>query len=123
MAYSPVFGDWITQKRIEKQVSLRKMAEKLNYSAPFWSDVEKAVKMPPEISKLEEIARILDLTEEEKITMFNLAGEVRQTIAPDLPDYIRQRDYVAAALRTARDLNAGEKEWQKFVDDLKKRKG
>jgi len=34
-----------------------------------------------------------------------------------------ERDNVAAALRTARDLNAGEKEWQKFVEGLKKREG
>ena len=31
------------------------------------------------------------------------------------------RSYVSAALRTARDLNAGEAEWQKFIDDLEKR--
>jgi hypothetical protein len=34
-----------------------------------------------------------------------------------------QRDYVSAALRTARDLDAGEQEWMQFVAELKKRKG
>jgi len=33
------------------------------------------------------------------------------------------RDYVAAALRTARDLDAGEEEWLQFVKELKERKG
>ena len=28
-----------------------------------------------------------------------------------------------AALRTARDLDAGEEEWMKFVEELKRRKG
>lgn len=51
--------------------------------------------------------------------MFDLVGRQRNTVAPDLPDYIMGRDYVAAALRTARDLNAGEAEWLKFVEDLK----
>ena len=34
-----------------------------------------------------------------------------------------KHDYVSAALRTARDLEAGEEEWLKFVEELKKKKG
>ena len=55
--------------------------------------------------------------------MFDLAGEKRDDVAPDLPDYIKERDYVSAALRTARDLDAGEEEWLEFVKELKRRKG
>lgn len=55
--------------------------------------------------------------------MLDLAGKKRNAVAPDLPEYIMQRDYVSAALRTARDLDAGEEEWQRFVEELKKRKG
>ena len=44
-------------------------------------------------------------------------------VAPDLPDYIMERGYVAAALRTARDLDAGEKEWNELIEELRKRKG
>ena len=32
-------------------------------------------------------------------------------------------DYVAAALRTVRDLGASEEDWEHFVEELKKRKG
>ena len=52
-----------------------------------------------------------------------LIAKQRNSVAPDLPDYIMRRDYVAAALRTARDLGAGEKEWAAFVEELKRRKG
>lgn len=55
--------------------------------------------------------------------MFDLAGKQRNSVAPDLPDYIMKRDYVAAALRTARDLDADEDDWLKFVEELKQRKG
>ena len=37
--------------------------------------------------------------------------------------YIVDRDYVMAALGTAQTLNADKDDWQKFVDDLKHRKG
>ena len=117
------FGAFLQQKREEKGITLRKMAEMLGYSAPFLSDVEKDRRNPPELAKLEQIARILDLTYEEQETMYNLAGKKRDSVAPDLPEYIMSRDYVAAALRTARDLDAGEEEWLRFVEELRQRKG
>ncbi len=55
--------------------------------------------------------------------MFDLAGEKKSEIAPDIPNYIKEHDYVVSALRTARDLGAGEKDWQAFIDELKSRKG
>ena len=33
------------------------------------------------------------------------------------------REYVATALRTARDLDADEADWLKFVEELRNRKG
>ena len=99
------------------------MAEQLGFSAPFLSDVEKDRRNPPELAKLEQIAEILGLDDNDKQTMYNLAGKKRDSVAPDLPDYIMKRDYVAAALRTARDLDAGEEEWLQFVKELKERKG
>jgi transcriptional regulator with XRE-family HTH domain len=117
------FGEYVQGKREEKQITLRKLADAIGFSAPFWSDVEKDRRNPPEMEKLELLARILNLSEEEYATMLDLAGKKRNSVAPDLPDYIMERDYVAAALRTARDLDAGESEWMEFVEELKRRKG
>ena len=117
------FGEFLQRKLEEKQITLRRMAELLGFSAPFLSDVEKDRRNPPELAKLEQIADILGLSYEEKETMFNLAGKKRDSVAPDLPEYIMSRDYVAAALRTARDLDAGEEEWLRFVEELRQRKG
>ncbi len=117
------FGEFVQEKREEKQITLRKFADTIGFSAPFWSDVEKDRRNPPEIDKLHLIAQTLNLTESENAMMLDLAGKKRNSIAPDLPDYIMERDYVAAALRTARDLDAGEKEWNEFIEELRKRKG
>lgn len=62
------------------------------------------------------------LSEEEKAEMYDMAGKQRNAIAPDLPEYIMEREYVSAALRTARDLDAGEAEWREFIEKLKKGK-
>lgn len=117
------FGDFLQKKRTEKEITLRKMAEMIGITAPYLTDIEKDRRNPPEMEKLETIARILNLSDEDKAIMFDLAGKKRNSVAPDLPEYIMERDYVSAALRTARDLDASEQEWLNFVEDLKKRKG
>lgn len=115
------FREYIAKKRIEKGITLRKMADMLGCSAPFLSDVERDRRNPFELDKLELLSNILGLTPEEKATMLDLAGKKRNSVAPDLPDYIMQHGYVSAALRTARDLDAGEKEWMEFVRRLKEK--
>lgn len=117
------FGEFLQKKRLENEITLRKMAKLIGITAPYLNDIEKDRRNPPEIQKLDKIAEILSLTEEEKAVMFDLAGKQRNSVAPDLPDYIMKRDYVAAALRTARDLDADEDDWLKFVEELKQRKG
>lgn len=119
----PNFGAFIKAKREEKKITLRKMADLLDVSAPFLSDVEKDRRNPFDLDKLTLVSQILCLSPEDEELMFNLAGNKRNSVAPDLPEYIMQRNYVSSALRTARDLDAGEKEWQDFVEQLRKKKG
>lgn len=117
------FGEFLQKKREAKQITLRNMSELLKISAPYLSDIEKGHRNPPEIDKLDLIAQILLLSDEEKTAMLDLAGKMRNTVAPDLPEYIMERDYVSAALRTARDLDASESDWLWFIEKLKQRKG
>lgn len=117
------FGDFIAKKREARQITLREMARRLEVSAPFLSDVEKDRRNPFDSDRLEKTTGILELDKQERELMYDLAGKRRNSVAPDLPDYIMERDYVSAALRTARDLDAGEEEWLQFVEELKRRKG
>lgn len=117
------FGAFLTAKREERDLTLREMARQMGVSAPFLSDVEKDRTNPLTKDRLDKVVEILHLDTDEKTAMFDLVGKQKNTVAPDLPEYIIGRDYVAAALRTARDLNAGEAEWLKFVEDLKNREG
>ncbi|BAK47249.1 predicted transcriptional regulator [Clostridium sp. SY8519] len=117
------FGEFIRKKRLEQSITLRRMADQLDVSAPFLSDVEKGRRNPLDLDKMNQLADFLHMNSQERDTMYDLAGRDRDTIAPDLPEYIKDRGYVTAALRSLRDLDAGEKEWQEFVDELKRRKG
>ncbi len=112
------FGEFISLKRKEKRITLKAMAEELEISTPYMSDVEKGRRYSFDLDKLEKIAKILNMSEEEKNEMMDLAGKQREEVAPDLPEYINSTPAVSVALRKARDLNLGEKEWYEFIEKL-----
>lgn len=117
------FGDFLTDKREERNITMRELARRLGVSAPFVSDVEKNRCAPLTTERLESVADILQLSPEERTQMYDIAGSQRDSIAPDLPVYIKGKDYVSYAMRTARDLDADESDWLAFVEELKRRKG
>lgn len=119
------FGEYIKAKRMEKGINLRKLAELLGIVPAYMSDIEKGRRYPPDKEKLYKIAEVLHLTETETNTMFDLAALAKEnTVSPDLPEYIMGSEKARYALRMARDINAGDQEWQKVIEMLEaKEKG
>lgn len=92
----------------------------LSIAPAYMSDIEKGHRYPPDKEKLEAMAEILELSEEEKNNMYDLAaGEKENTVSLDLSEYIMKNDKVRIALRMARDNNLGNETWQKMIDVLK----
>ncbi len=116
------FGEYLKHKREEKQISLREVARTLGVSAPFLSDVENNRRGPLTEERLADLAKVLNLNEKEQAEMYDIVGKQKGLLAPDLNPYVTERPYVNAALRAARNLEANEEDWQRFVDDLIKRK-
>ena len=116
------FGEYLKHKREEKQISLREVARTLGVSAPFLSDVENNRRGPLTEERLADLAKVLNLNEKEQAEMYDIVGKQKGLLAPDLNPYVTERPHVNAALRTARNLEANEEDWQRFVDDLISRK-
>jgi transcriptional regulator with XRE-family HTH domain len=116
------FGEYLKRKREEKQISLRELARRLDLSAPYLSDVENNRRGPLTEERLTTLVRELHLTEEEETEMYDIIGQQRGLLPPDLNPYVSDRPYVNAALRTAKNLEADEEDWQMFIDELIKRK-
>jgi transcriptional regulator with XRE-family HTH domain len=112
------FGEYLKHKREEKQISLREVARTLGVSAPFLSDVENNRRGPLTEERLADLAKVLNLNEKEKAKMYDIVGKQKGLLAPDLNPYVTERPYVNAALRTARNLEANEEDWQWFTDYL-----
>lgn len=120
-AQHETFGEFLECKRKEKQLSIRKLAEMLKITPAYLSDIEKNRRYAPDKEKLDEISRILNIENEEKDLMFNLAGKSKGEIPPDLPEYIMEKDVVKVALRTANITNASDEDWLKFIEQLRRK--
>ncbi|CAI3303128.1 MULTISPECIES: helix-turn-helix domain-containing protein [Bacilli] len=119
------FGAYIAQKRLEKDVKLKPIAEKLGVSVTYLSDIIKGRRNPPDIDGLEALAEILGLSEEEKNVMFDLAGRDRKQVSPDLPEYIMDETLPNArvALRRARNAKLGDDFWKEVNQIIDKKGG
>jgi transcriptional regulator with XRE-family HTH domain len=106
-------------------VKLKDIAEAMGKTATYLSDIIKGRRNPPEIELLEKIAGVLSLSEEEKATMYDLAGRDRNEVAPDLPDYIMNEElpHARTALRTAKQKRLGDDFWKEVYNSALTKKG
>ncbi|MCI9327314.1 MAG: helix-turn-helix transcriptional regulator [Lachnospiraceae bacterium] len=118
------FGEFVKAKRLEREISLRKLAEELEIVPAYMSDIEKGRRYPPDKEKIYKIAEVLHLDKEETDTLFDLAAYSRANgVSPDLSDYVMGVDNLRTALRKARDIKAGEEDWQRIIDMLESGNG
>lgn len=119
------FGAFIAQKRLEKDVKLRPIAENLGVSVTYLSDIIKGRRNPPDIEGLETLARLLNLSEKERDELFDLAGRERKQVSPDLPEYIMDEALPNArvALRRAKSQGLRDDFWQEVNQIIDKRSG
>ena len=100
-------------------MSARQLAAALDFSPVYICDIEKGRKpVPDEI--LEQLPRLLHLTESETDEMYDLAAKSRNTVSADLPEYIMEKDIVRAALRTAKKHNVTDQQWEDFIRRITK---
>lgn len=117
------FGDFVREKRLEKKINLRKLAEIIGIVPAYMSDIENNRRYPPDKEKIYKIASALELSEGETNTLFDLAAnEKENSVSPDLPEYIMGTDNARVALRMARDLNADDEDWLKVIKMLEAKK-
>ena len=116
MNRAKTFGDFLIAKRMEREMSARQLAIKLDFSAVYIEKNRRPV--PDEI--LEKLPLLLHLNEAETEEMYDLAARSRHTVSADLPEYIMEKDIVRAALRTAKKHNVTDKQWEDFIRRITK---
>ncbi|MCW8811534.1 MAG: helix-turn-helix domain-containing protein [Ignavibacteriaceae bacterium] len=118
------FGEYIKNKRLELDLSLRKFCELVGLDPSNWSKIERGkLPAPEDREKLDQIATVLKIKKGSKNwqQLFDLASIAKKKI----PDYVYKDKDVISALpvffRTAHGDKPTEEELQKIIDLLKGR--
>ncbi|MBP5287561.1 MAG: helix-turn-helix transcriptional regulator [Elusimicrobiales bacterium] len=115
-------GEFIAEKRKQLGLSIRQLALKMGKAPSYISDVEKGYRRTNRKEFLEDLASALQLTEAEKIKMFDCAADADDKQLPqDVSEYVKQNMFARAALRKAKECNATMQEWNSFISSLERR--
>jgi len=112
------FGEFIIQKRKEKDLSARQLAFKLNLSPVYICDMEKGRKASISKEFLDGLRQVLNLSEEDSDLMYDLVARARNTVSADLPEYIMENELVRTALRTAKKNQIPDEKWERFIQGI-----
>ena len=114
------FGEYIESIRRGKRKSLRQTALAIGVSPQFYSEVEKSHRAALNAVRLEKLRDYLEMTPEEYQIMSTKAAESykgkNKLVPQDFADYIVERNYVMAALRTMKEMDADEADWIRMVE-------
>ncbi len=120
------FGEYIEFIRKSRRKSLRQTAIAIGVSPQYYSEVEKNRRCGFTADRLEMLRDFLEMTPDEYQAMSTKAAESYKgknvAVPQDFADYIVERDYVMAALRTMKELDADEADWKRMVDEFIARK-
>lgn len=115
------FGQFLTEKRVEKKVTLKELATALQISPAYLCDIEKGRRYPPAKEKLGQIADIFQLTKEERIYMYDLAAFAKEgSVSADLVPYIMENEILRAFLRKAQEIGLTDEDWKELMTTLEK---
>ena len=110
------FGEFVREKRLEKNLKLKAFAELIGISAVYESYIENAKRPAPSQKILLNISEVLSLSPEENDRMLGLAElSHRKSVFPqEVLDYIVDRPYVIETLRLAAERGVSEDQWAAF---------
>jgi transcriptional regulator with XRE-family HTH domain len=117
-----VFGEYIHQKRIRKEIPLREFARRIGVSAEYICNIEKGRKAAPSSDVLEKIIAVLSLTNQVIEQVYDLAASSKaaeNAVPEDLAYFLNENKYVIKVLRIVRDLNVSQEEWDYFLQLLR----
>lgn len=118
------FGEFIKQKRLEMNISLRNFTELIGYDPSNWSKIERGILPPPpynneDINLYQRIGKVLNLTGDEFNELITFASVDRK----EIPNYIDDSvlDALPIFFRTANREKLSREKLEKLIQILKSR--
>lgn len=93
------FGEYLEEKRKSRNYTIRLFARRVNISYTYLADVEKSRSKAFKLEILNKIIEVLQLDEKETNILYDLAGKSRNTIAPDIEEYLKENKEIIEEIR------------------------
>lgn len=93
------FGGYLRQLRENRELKQSDLSEAIGVSPVYVCDIEKDRRYPPDLKKLNVWVDLLKLTPVERARLFDLAGQARSGIAPDISAYLDGNPSAREAIR------------------------
>ena len=121
------FGEFIKKKRLadSRELTQKDVADQLGISLTLLSDIEKGRRKPFDSDKIEVFCRFLNLSDEDRELMYDLAAKETREIPSDIDETLMYTGSGDIARRMLRLTNAGvieEDDWREFIRQIEEKK-
>ncbi|MDJ0304744.1 helix-turn-helix transcriptional regulator [Dehalobacter sp.] len=109
------FGAYVYGKRKTQGITQKQVAEALGVTTVYICDIEKNRRYPPTGGELlTKLVAVLKLSDDDLPLYYDLAGQNKGCVPPDIAGYVMSTDIVRVAIRKAKN-KASVKDWQQFI--------
>ena len=115
--YSETFGSYIRSLRIKNDIGQRELAKKIGVAPSYLNDMEKGKRTAP---KNELIKKLSSALKADLSLMFDLAGNSKKTVAPDIEEYIIENPSILSLLRAAKESKISKEEIEQLEKKINK---
>lgn len=113
------FGEYIKKKRVEKKISLREFAMRIEITPSYMSDIENGRRNAPDKIKIDAMAQELGIYGENIEYLYDLASESRNEAPVDLKNMLKESENSRIFLRTAKKLDFNEEDFKNLIEKIK----
>ena len=113
------FGTYIRELRIDNKIGQRELAQKIGIAASYLNDIEKNKRSAPKLIVIKKLSLILKT----ELNLLNdLAGKSKESLAPDIIEYIEKNPNIVSLIRSLKNNNLKEEEINKLELSINKSK-
>ena len=115
--HSETFGSYIRRLRIKQDIGQRELAKKIGVAPSYLNDIEKEKRTAP---KNEQIKKLSTILKADLSTMYDLAGNSKQTIASDIEEFIKDNPNIISLIRTVKESKISNEEIRQLEKKMNK---
>ena len=116
---SDTFGSYIRKLRIKHDIGQRELAKKIGIAPSYLNDLEKNKRAAPRTKIIRKLSVILKADLD---LLYDLAGNSKKTIAPDIAEYIENNPKIVSLLRSAKNSKISSNEIEELEKKINKSK-